>query len=451
VTRVVVVGAGFGGVSVARALSGAPVDVTVVDRHNFHTFAPLLYQVATAGLAPDDIAPNLRGILQRDRNVDARMAEVVGVDFDRREVQVDRGPPIPYDYLVLAAGAVTSDFGVPGVAEHAFPLKTLADATRLRSAVLTRFEEANANLADVADPTRPETGDLTFVVAGGGPTGVELTGALAELIARVLARDFKQLDVGRARVVLVEMTDHLLGAFRPPSRAEAAEELEARGVELRLGTSIARVHADGVDLADGTTIPSRTVVWAAGVKANPLGAVLGLPTTERGEVAVGPDLSVPGHPEVFVIGDLAGAVDSTGAALPQLAPVAMQGGRHVAHTIVRELRGKRRRPFRYFGKGIMATIGRRSAVAELPFRIRFAGTVGWLSWLGLHLVFLIGFRNRVVVLVNWTWNYFKWDRGHRVILTDPEPDPDATADPDTTTSPASPAGAGSPGSAGSPA
>jgi NADH dehydrogenase len=289
--------------------------------------------------------------------------------------------------------------------------------------VLTRFEEANAEPVEVAD------GALTFVVAGGGPTGVELSGALAELIARVLARDFKQHDVDRARVVLVEMTDHLLGAFRPPSRAEAVEELEARGVELRLSTSIARVHADGVDLADGTTIPSRTVVWAAGVRANPLGAVLGLPTTKRGEVSVGPDLSVPGHPEVFVIGDFAGAVDRKGDALPQLAPVAMQGGRHTAHTIARELQGKRRRPFHYVDKGIMATIGRRSAVAELPLRIRFWGTLGWLSWLGLHLVFLIGFRNRVVVLVNWAWNYFKWDRGHRVILTEPSPAPNPAPNP----------------------
>jgi NADH dehydrogenase len=349
------------------------------------------------------------------------MAEVVGVDFDRREVLVHDGPAIPYDYLVLAAGAVSSDFGVPGVTEHAYPLKTLADATKLRSAILCQFEDANANPALLDEGV--DAGALTFVVAGGGPTGVELSGALAELITRVLRRDFKQLDVGRARVVLVEMTDHLLGPFRPPSRAEAVVELEARGVELRLGTSIARVHADGVDLADGTTIPSRTVVWAAGVKANPIAAALGLTTTARGEVEVGPDLSVPGHPEVFVIGDLAAAVDRKGAALPQLAPVAMQAGRHTAHTIVRELQGRPRRPFHYVDKGIMATIGRRSAVAELPLRIHFGGTLGWLSWLALHLVFLIGFRNRVVVLVNWAWNYFKWDRGHRVILTHPEAGP----------------------------
>lgn len=412
--RVVIVGAGFGGISAARALAHAPVEVTIVDRHNFHTFSPLLYQVATAGLAPDDIAPNLRGIVQGDPNVETRMAKVHGVDFDRREVLVDQGPPIPYDFLVLAAGAVTSDFGVPGVAEHALPLKTLADATRLRSAVLQRFEAANA------DPSLADDGTLTFVVAGGGPTGVELCGALAELFTKVLAKDFKQLDVGQAKVILVEMTDHLLGPFSSKSQVEAAVELELRGVEVRLGTSIASVGPAEVRLADGTAIPTRTVMWAAGVKANPLAATLGLTTTARGEIAVEPDLTVPAHPDVFVIGDLAAAAGPDGKLYPQLAPVAMQAGRHTARNIVRRTHGKPTRRFRYVNKGIMATIGRRSAVAELPFGIRFWGTIGWLSWLGLHLVFLIGFRNRVVVLVNWTWNYFKWDRGHRVILSDPE-------------------------------
>jgi NADH dehydrogenase len=414
VPHVVIVGGGFGGISAALALAGAPVEVTIVDRHNFHTFSPLLYQVATAGLAPDDIAPNLRGIVQRAPNVEARMTTVHGVDLDRREVLVDGDLTIPYDVLVLAAGAVTSDFGVPGVAEHAIPLKTIADASHLRSTVLRRFEEANA------DPALVDDGCLTFVIAGGGPTGVELSGALAELITKVLAKDFKHLDVRRARVVLVEMADHLLGGFSPPSQAEARLELEQRGVDVRVGTAIASVGPHAVHLADGTAIPTGTVVWAAGVKANPLGAALGLPLTRRGEVVVNPDLTVPGHPEVFVIGDLGGGTDKRGAAYPQLAPVAIQGGRHVARTIVRRTQGKRGRRFRYVNKGVMATIGRRSAVAELPLHLRFGGTLGWLSWLGLHLVFLIGFRNRVVVLVNWAWNYAKWDRGNRVILTEPD-------------------------------
>jgi NADH:ubiquinone reductase (H+-translocating) len=412
--RVVIVGAGFGGVSAARALAGTPVDVTIVDQHNFHTFSPLLYQVATSSLAPDDIAPNLRGIVRNDPNIEARMDTVRGVDFERREVLVDGDAPLNYDYLVLAAGAVSSDFGVPGAAEHAIPLKTLADASKIRNTVLARFEEADA------DPSRVDDGTLTFVVAGGGPTGVELCGALGELILLVLRKDFKRLDVGRARVVLVEMTEHLLGSFSARSRAEAKVELAQRGVEVRLGVAIAAVADDRVELADGTVIPTRTVLWTAGVKANPVASALSLAQTARGEIVVRPDLSVPGHPEVFVIGDLAGVERPDGTPFPQLAPVAIQQGRYVARGIVRRLRGKSTKPFRYVDKGTMATIGRRSAVAELPFGIRFGGTLGWLSWLGLHLVFLIGFRNRAVVLLNWAWNYLRWDHGNRVILSDEE-------------------------------
>jgi NADH:ubiquinone reductase (H+-translocating) len=412
--QVVIVGAGFGGITAAKALARVPVEVTIVDQHNFHTFSPLLYQVATAGLAPDDVAPNLRGIVQRDLNVEARMAKVHGVDLDNREVLVDHGLSIPYDYLILAAGAVSSDFGVPGVAEHAFPLKTVADATRVRSTVLRRFEEANTDPSLVAD------GTLSFVVAGGGPTGVELCGALAELFTKVLAKDFKNLDVSRAQVVLVEMTNHLLSGFSPRSQAEAKVELELRGVDVRLGVPIASVGPDNVQLDDGTVIPARTVVWAAGVKANPLANSLGLPQTTRGGIEVGVDLTAPGHPEVFVIGDLAAGRGPDGKPYPQLAPVAMQGARYVARSISRRIEGKQTRPFRYVDKGIMATIGRRSAVAELPYGVRFGGTLGWLSWLALHLVFLIGFRNRVVVLVNWAWNYLKWDRGNRVIVEDPQ-------------------------------
>jgi NADH dehydrogenase len=412
--RIVIVGGGFGGMTAAKALSKLPVEVTLIDRHNFHTFSPLLYQVATAGLAPDDIAPNLRGIVQNHPNVDALMAEVRGVDFERREVLVESGAPIPYDVIVLAAGAVSSDFGVAGVREHAIPLKSLDDAIRVRTAVLRRFEQANT------DPSLLDHGVLTFVVAGGGPTGVELCGALSELFTKVLVKDFKRLDVGRARVVLVEMAEHLLGTFSGPSRREALRALQKRGVEVRLGRSIVSVGANEVRLDDGTVIPTRTVVWAAGVKASPLADVLGLEQTKRGEIVVNDDLTVAGHPEVFVIGDLAAATRPDGRPYPQLAPVAMQGARHVARTIDRRLRGRRPRPFRYVDKGNMATIGRRSAVAELPFGIRFGGTVGWLSWLGLHLVFLVGFRNRIVVFVNWAWNYLNWDRGNRVIVRDDE-------------------------------
>jgi NADH dehydrogenase len=410
-TRVVVVGAGFGGLTAARTLAHEPaIEVILLDRHNFHTFSPLLYQVATAGVSPDDIAPSLRGVVRRDPSVEFEMAEVVGVDFGARQVLVADGASIPYDYLVLAAGAVSSDFGVPGVAEHALHLKSLEDAIRVRRSVLCRFEAADRN------PALLDDGELRVVVAGGGPTGVELSGALAELFTRVLAKDFNRLDVERAEVVLVEATDSLLQAFSPPSRRETVRELHARGVRVCVDSPIASVDGDGVLLRDGTRIRARTVIWCAGVEANPLANALHLGQSRRGEVDVTADLSVAAHPEVFVIGDLAAAVDRRGRPYPQLAPVAMQQARHVARNIRRALDGRPTRRFRYVDKGTMATIGRRSAVAELPLRLRLDGTLGWLSWLGLHLVFLIGFRNRLVVLVNWVWNYFTWDRGNRVVI-----------------------------------
>jgi NADH dehydrogenase len=408
--HVVVIGAGFGGLTAVRSLDGVPVHVTLVDQHNFHTFSPLLYQVATAALAPDDIAPTARSVVRREPNAEFRIGRVVGIDFDARRVDFAEGEPIAYDYLILAAGAVSSDFGVPGVHEHALALKSLDDAVRVRTTVLRQFEAADR------DPDLVERGALRTVVAGGGPTGVELSGALAELFTKVLAKDFPKLAVERAEVVLVEATPALLNTFSAGSQAEAVRELEARGVQIRLDTPIASVDADGVELADGTRIASRAVIWCAGVRANPLADRLGLPQSGRGTIHVDGDLSVPSHPEVFVIGDLAGAIDPHGRPYPQLAPVAMQQARHVARSIARRTRGKKSRRFRYVNKGTMATIGRRSAVAELPLGIRLGGTLGWLSWLGLHLVFLVGFRNRLVVFVNWAWNYITWDRGNRMII-----------------------------------
>jgi NADH dehydrogenase len=406
----VVVGAGFGGLTAVRALAGVSAHVTLIDQHNFHTFSPLLYQVATAALGPDDIAPSVRGVVRREPNAEFQMARVVGVDLDARRVLLAEGESVQYDFLILAAGAVSSDFGVPGVREHALPLKSLHDAIRIRTTVLSQFEAADRDHALI------DRGALRVVVAGGGPTGVELSGALAELFTKVLAKDFDTLAVDRAEVVLVEATGALLGTFSARSQVEAVRELEARGVQIRLNTAIASVDSDGVELADGTRIASRVVVWCAGVKANPLADQLHLPQTARGEIDVAEDLSVASHPDVFVIGDLASARDRKGRPYPQLAPVAMQQARHVARSIARRQRGKRARRFRYVDKGTMATIGRRSAVAELPLGIRLGGTLGWLSWLGLHLVFLVGFRNRVVVFVNWAWNYLTWDRGNRIII-----------------------------------
>ena len=412
VPKVVVVGAGFGGIEVVRGLRGAPVEITLVDQHNFHTFQPLLYQVATAGLSPTDVAHVVRGLLHRQPNARFRQAVVVGADWSTRTVQIDGQPDLPFDHLVLAAGATVTWFGTPGAEEHGFPLYTLHDATRLRNHVLSRFEAADR------DPTELDRGGLTFVVVGGGPTGVETSGALAELFAMVFRKDYPDLDVSRARVVLVEMQDHLLHPFAAPSRRHALETLRARGVDVRLGAQVASVDAGAVTFADGEVLPCQTLVWAAGVQANPLAAALDLPQGRAGRVTVGPDLQVPGRAGAWAVGDVAAATDRRGEVLPQLAPVAMQSGRHVARQIRRRLEGRPTTAFRYLDKGTMATIGRRAAVAELPGRIRLKGGLAWLAWLGLHLVTLVGPRNRASVLLNWAWNYLTWDRGPRLITSE---------------------------------
>jgi len=409
VPKVVVIGAGFGGLEVARGLKGAPVDVTLVDQHNFHTFQPLLYQVATAGLSPTDVAHVVRGLFHRQANVRFRQGTVTGADWSARTVTVDGQPDLPFDHLVLAAGATVTWFGTPGAAEHGFPLYTLEDATRLRNHVVERFEAADR------DPTELDRGGLTFVVVGGGPTGVETAGALAELFAMVFRKDYPNLDVSRARVVLVEMQDHLLHPFKASSRRHALETLRSRGVDVRLGAQVASVAAGSVTFADGEELPAQTLVWAAGIQANPLAAALDLPQGRAGRVTVEPDLRVPGRPGAWAVGDVAAAADRHGSLLPQLAPVAMQSGRHVARQIRRLLEGRPTTPFRYRDKGIMATIGRRAAVAELPGRIHLRGALAWVAWLALHLVTLVGPRNRASVLINWAWNYLTWDRGPRLI------------------------------------
>lgn len=407
--RVVVVGAGFGGLAAVKGLAGAPVDVTVIDARNHHTFQPLLYQVATAGLDGDDICFPVRGVFARQDNARVRLGAVTSVDLDHRHLGLADGTAVDYDTLVLAAGAVTNPFGIPGVEEHAFGLKSLTDALALRSHVLLRFEEADARPGQVAD------GVLTVVVAGGGPTGVELAGGMAELFAKVLRHDFPRLDTRAARVVLVEAGDRLLPAFHPRSSARALDRLERLGVEVLLGAQVASVGAEEVRLGDGSRLPAHTMVWTAGVRAHPLAEALGVELTKAHRVVVGPDLTVPGHPEVFVVGDLAGAVAPDGGLLPQVAPVAVQGAEYVAAAIRGRLHGRSPEPFRYLDKGSMATIGRHAAVAELPPGVRLSGPVGWLAWLALHLVMLIGFRNRANVLVNWAWNYLTYDRASRII------------------------------------
>lgn len=410
VPRVVVVGAGFGGLSAARALRRAPFDVEVVDRLNHHLFQPLLYQVATAGLEPADIAYAARGIVRRMPSVRFVGAEIVGGDLDRRILHTAEGRTIRYDYLLLAAGARTATFGVPGVAEHAFGLKSLRDAMDLRHHLLRQVERC------AADPALTEQGALSVVVVGGGPTGVEMAGAVSELFAMVLRHDYPELDLSHANVELVEMADALLLPYHERLQEHTATELRRRGVRLRLGEKVAEVRPDGILLGSGDQIPAATVVWAAGVEAVPLGQLLGLEAGPGGRLVVDDDLSVPGRPEVFVIGDLAGATDPDGRPLPQLAPVAMQQGRHVAAQLARRQAGEPTRPFRYVDKGTMATIGRRAAVAQLPPGLRLTGTPAWIAWLLLHIYFLIGFRNRLSVLLNWAWNYLTWDRAARVVM-----------------------------------
>ncbi len=407
--RVVVIGAGFGGLNVARGLRDVPVDVVLVDANNFHTFQPLLYQVATAGLSGDDIAYAVRGIFRRQRNVTVRMGRVVSVDLAERVVRLDGGDELPYDHLVVAAGAVTTSFGVPGALENAIGLKTLDDALAVRTQVLSRFENA-AN-----DPASGDRADLDVAICGGGPTGVELAGGLHELYAKVLARDFPGLDVASARIVLVEAADRLLPGFHPRSSERARRTLARRGVDIITGVGVRAVQPGAVELADGRRIEAGAVIWAAGVAAHPLAAALGVPTGRGGRIVVADDLSLPDHPEVFAIGDIAATPAADGRLQPQVAQVAIQGGRHVARQIARRLRGEPTTAFHYVDKGSMATIGRHDAVAELPLHVRLAGPVGWLAWLGLHLVYLIGFRNRAAVLVNWAWNYLTYDRGARLL------------------------------------
>jgi NADH:ubiquinone reductase (H+-translocating) len=413
--HVVVLGGGFGGLTVVRELARArrrgdlPVRVTLVDRHNHHTFQPLLYQVATAGLQPQDIGISLRATLRR-RGIEIRLAEVQRIEPTRREVVLEGGDRLAYDRLVLAVGAITEDFGVPGVASHAYGLKSLADATTLRNELLRRFEEASA------EPARTRDGTLTFVIAGGGPTGVELAGAIAELVHLVVRRDHPDLDLSAVRIVLLELRDRLLGGFSARSARTAIRGLRARGVDVRLGSGVARAEADHVVLTDGEVLPTRLLVWAAGVAASPLTRTLGVELVGGRRVPVDAHLRVLGLSDVYAIGDVAGATDEARALLPQVAPVAMQQGAHVVRHLVDEAAGRPTHPFRYRDKGSMATIGRASAVAELPGRIRLGGVVAWLAWLLLHLLMLVGFKNRASVLASWIWNYATYDHAARLIL-----------------------------------
>ena len=408
--HVVVVGGGFGGLAVTKALKGADVHVTLIDRSNHFLFTPLLYQVAMAGLAPAEIASPTRSVLRRQANARVLLADVTRIDLGERRVYTAECPPLDYEYLVLAPGSQNSYFGHDDWAKVAPGLKDLDDAVEIRRRVLLAFEAAERE-GDEARRRR----HLTFVVIGGGPTGVELAGAIAELATFVLARDFRSIRPDATRVVLVEGSPRVLGAFDPVLSERARESLRAMGVEVRTETRVTQIDADGVECG-GQRIESSTVLWAAGVRASSLGATLGVPLDRQGRVQVEPDCSVPGHPEVFCIGDAAVLVP-TGAEhpLPGVSPVAMQQGRFVAKRIAGAVDGRTTSAtFRYVDKGIMATIGRSRAVAQIA-GLRLSGFLAWVAWLLLHIVYLTDFRSRVVVLVDWAWSYFTYQRGSRLI------------------------------------
>ncbi len=404
--RVAILGGGFGGLYCARALHRAPVDITLVDRHNYHLFQPLLYQVATASLSPADVASPIRYILKKQENVEVWLGEAVEVDPEARVVRLEDGR-LEYDYLVVATGVTHAYFGNDHWAERAPGLKTVDDALEIRRRFLVAFEAAERE----ADPDARRR-LLTFVIVGGGATGVELAGAMAEIAAESIPRDFRFINTASARVILLEGADRVLPSYPPDLSESARRQLERLGAEVRLESLVTDIDDDGVHIGD-EMIPAGNVFWAAGVAASPLGASLDAPLDGTGRVLVEEDCSVPGHPEIFVIGDLA-HIEQDGDTLPGVAQVAIQSGRHVARTIRADLRGRSRDEFHYRDKGSLATIGRNAAVADFD-RFRFGGFFAWLLWVFIHILYLIGFRNRILVMFQWAWAWITYHRGIRLI------------------------------------
>ncbi|HWT15313.1 MAG TPA: NAD(P)/FAD-dependent oxidoreductase [Patescibacteria group bacterium] len=416
--HLVIVGGGFAGLWATRGLASAPLRITLVDRSNHHLFQPLLYQVATAGLSSPDIAAPLRHILRGQRNVEVRMGEVVGIDAKTRCVSLADGDALGYDYLLLSSGARHAYFGHGEWEAHAPGLKTLDDALEIRRRILHAFERAEAT-----DDPRERAAWLHFAVIGGGPTGVELAGTLAEIARHTLKREFRRIDPSSARIRLIEAGPRVLSSF-PESLSEAARrQLERLGVEVVTGEAVADIDPHGYRIGE-RAYAARTVLWAAGVAASPLGALLDAPRDRAGRVIVEPDLGVPGHPGIFVAGDLA-SVQHDGKPVPGVAPAAKQMGRHVATAIRARIANKSAPPFRYRDFGNLATIGRMAAVVDLH-GMRFAGLLAWWFWLAAHVFFLIGFRNRLVVLVNWAWAYWTYQRHARIILGRPRTSPNPT-------------------------
>lgn len=411
--KIVIVGAGFAGVYAMKSLKGVDADVLLIDRNNYHTFQPLIYQVATAGLEPEEVSRNLRTIFHEQKNFSFLQGTVVGVDWKSRALELAGGDTVDFDYLIIGAGAIYNDFGIPGVADHAFYLKSLTEAVNIRSHILRQFERASAH------PKLIDDGILNVVIVGGGPTGVEMAGALTELFDKVLPKDYPHLDIAKAKIVLIEMQDHLLPPYSEESRAYTEKVLRERGVDIRLGEALKEARGGEVELKSGEVIPTETLIWAAGVRGHPLAEALDV-ALERGyRIKVNPDLSLPEHPYAFALGDIAASQDAEGKLYPQVATVAIQHGQHVAKNLKREFKGKARKPFTYFDKGSMAIIGRSAGVAELSknlggFHLR--GFLGWLAWLMIHLVYLPGHRNRFNAFVDWVYGYLTFERRTRLIM-----------------------------------
>ena len=407
--RVVIVGAGFGGLWAAKTLANAPAEVTVIDRENYHLFQPLLYQVATAGLSPADIAAPIRGIVGAYRNISVMLGEIVGVDVAARVVSIMGGRQVPYDYLVLSTGARHAYFGHDDWEVLAPGLKRIEDATEIRRRILLAFEHAE-------NETNPDERRrlMNLVIVGGGPTGVELAGAIAELARRALAKDFRNIDPRAARIILIEAGPRLLPSFPKDLSDDATQRLEKLGVEVRLGAPVTAINSSGVTIG-AVHIEARTAIWAAGVAASPAGRWIGAECDRVGRIKVDPNLAVPGHPEIFAIGDTALALDAAGRPLPGIAPVAKQQGRYVGRLIKAQLRGaKRVEPFHYRSYGNLATIGRKAAIIDFGW-IHLRGLIAWVIWSVVHIYFLIGFRNRAMVALDWLWAYFTFQRGARLV------------------------------------
>jgi NADH dehydrogenase len=408
--HVVIVGAGFGGLRAARRLAKAPVRITLIDRNNYHLFQPLLYQVASAGVSPNEIAYPLRSILRKQPNANFLLSEVKGIDLDNRRLMTGNGP-ISYDYLILSVGGQTNYFGLDSVERNGFGLKDLNEASSIRDHLLCQFERASCE----EDPQARQA-MLTFVIAGGGPTGVELAGAVAELSRLVLSKDFPNLDAGQTRILLLEAAKRLLPGMPERLAQRTVEVLRKKGVEVRFGAAVSGFDRRQVSLKDGETIPAHTLIWAAGIRSAGLIDALGAELAAQGRVRVEPTLQLPGRTEVFVIGDAAYVEDEQGQPLPMVAPVATQQADSAADNLLNLIKGCPLKPFVYKDPGAMATIGRNQAVVRLG-RLRFHGFLAWLIWIVVHIYQLIGFRNRLVVLINWAWDYFLYDRAIRTIGT----------------------------------